>query len=75
MFTFSVRLSKGMKGGGMKHSVNYYVTVIAVNKVGLQTSSYSSPVLIDRTPPVVRGYHSSILLNSYVLKSYLRSGK
>ena len=43
-----------MKNGGLKHKETYYVTVTAVNKVGLMTSAYSKPLTVDNTPPKVR---------------------
>ncbi|CAC5409205.1 unnamed protein product [Mytilus coruscus] len=35
----------------MTHEKSYYVTVTAVNTVGLQSYSFSGPVAIDTTPP------------------------
>ncbi|XP_076076023.1 uncharacterized protein LOC143046845 [Mytilus galloprovincialis] len=35
----------------MTHEKSYYVTVTAVNTVGLQSYSFSRPVAIDTTPP------------------------
>ena len=43
----------GMTGGGLKHKETYFVTVIAVNKVGLKTAAYSAPLVVDTTPPRV----------------------
>ncbi|OPL32680.1 hypothetical protein AM593_07850, partial [Mytilus galloprovincialis] len=36
----------------MTHEKSYYVTVTAVNTVGLQSYSFSGPVAIDTTPPI-----------------------
>ncbi|KAI0215917.1 hypothetical protein LSAT2_032052 [Lamellibrachia satsuma] len=41
----------GLKNGGLKHQETYYVTVSAVNKVGLTTTAFSRPLLVDNTPP------------------------
>ncbi|KAI0241220.1 hypothetical protein LSAT2_032838 [Lamellibrachia satsuma] len=41
----------GLKNGGLKHQETYYVTVTAVNKVGLTTTAFSRPLLVDNTPP------------------------
>ncbi|KAI0219234.1 hypothetical protein LSAT2_029194 [Lamellibrachia satsuma] len=41
----------GMKNGGLKHQETYYVTVTAVNKVGLTTTVFSRRLLVDNTPP------------------------
>jgi len=49
-----------MKNGGLKHRETYYVTVIAVNKVGLKTTSYSKEVVVDDTPPIVRIFVSPV---------------
>lgn len=35
----------------MHEGIMYYVTVTAVNKVGLQSYSFSNPIAIDTTPP------------------------
>jgi hypothetical protein len=35
----------------MIHGKLYYVTVTAVNSVGLQSYAFSGPVAIDTTPP------------------------
>ena len=43
----------GMTGGGLKHKETYFVTVIAINKVGLKTAAYSAPLVVDTTPPRV----------------------
>ena len=42
-----------MKNSGLKHQETYYVTVTAVNKVGLATTAYSKPLVVDDTPPQV----------------------
>ena len=44
----------GMMNGGLKHKETYYVTVTAVNKIGLRTPAYSKPLTVDNTPPKVR---------------------
>ena len=44
----------GMMNGGLKHKETYYVTVTAVNKIGLRTTAYSKPLSVDNTPPKVR---------------------
>ena len=38
--------------GLMVHEKSYYMTVTAVNKVGLQSYSFSGPISIDVTPPI-----------------------
>ena len=43
----------GMTNGGLKHKETYYVTVVAVNKVGLETTAYSQRLVVDDTPPRV----------------------
>ena len=43
----------GMINGGLKHKETYFVTVIAVNKVGLKTVAFSKPLVVDDTPPRV----------------------
>jgi len=42
-----------MSNGGLKHKETYYVTVIAINKVGLKSVAYSKPLVVDDTPPRV----------------------
>ena len=44
----------GMMNGGLRHKETYYVTVTAVNKLGLRTPAYSKPFTVDNTPPKVR---------------------
>ena len=53
MMQVIVLLHVGMKDGGLKHQTTYYVTVTAINKVGLSMTAYSKPLLIDNTPPQV----------------------
>ena len=48
-------LCPGIKNGGLQHQKTYYVTVIAVNKVGLTTMAFSKPLVVDNTPPQVCG--------------------
>jgi hypothetical protein len=36
----------------MAHEKSYYMTVTAINKVGLQSYSFSGPISIDVTPPI-----------------------
>jgi hypothetical protein len=38
--------------GLMVDEKSYYMTVTAVNKVGLQSYSFSGPINIDVTPPI-----------------------
>ena len=47
------RIYLGLSDGRLKHKDTYYVTVIAVNKVGLKSVAYSKPVMVDDTPPRV----------------------
>ena len=44
----------GLMNGGLKHKETYYVTVTAVNKLGLRTPAYSNPFTVDNTAPKVR---------------------
>lgn len=36
----------------LSHGSVYYVTVTAVNTVGLEVSAFSLPIVLDTTPPV-----------------------
>lgn len=36
----------------LSHGSVYYVTVTAVNTVGLEVSAFSLPIILDTTPPV-----------------------
>lgn len=38
--------------GQLSHGTVYYVTVTAVNTVGLVVSAFSLPIALDTTPPV-----------------------
>ncbi|XP_053399140.1 uncharacterized protein LOC123523172 [Mercenaria mercenaria] len=40
-----------------EHNSNVHVTVVAINAAVLRTKSYSSPVIIDLTPPTFRYVH------------------
>lgn len=55
---------QGFKGVGQRqhgsalgltlhHGTPLYVTVVATNAAGLTTVAYSSPLLVDMTPPVI----------------------
>ena len=35
----------------LEHGKSYYVTVTAINTVGMETYAFSGPVAIDTTPP------------------------
>ena len=37
------------------HNSVVYVTVVAINRAGLRTVSYSDSIIIDKTPPVFSG--------------------
>ncbi|KAL3843250.1 hypothetical protein ACJMK2_021192 [Sinanodonta woodiana] len=37
----------------LKHNSRVHVTVVATNAVGLKTVSYSEPIIVDLTPPVL----------------------
>lgn len=43
----------GIGFGGLKHTQTYYVTLTAVNKLGLMTTGYSNAIVVDDTPPRV----------------------
>lgn len=35
----------------LEHGKSYYITVTAINTVGMETYAFSGPVAIDTTPP------------------------
>ncbi|XP_070573688.1 uncharacterized protein [Ptychodera flava] len=44
--------ARDLENGGLQHSGRYFTTVIAYNAVGLQARAFSSPIIVDGTPPI-----------------------
>ncbi|XP_070572594.1 uncharacterized protein [Ptychodera flava] len=44
--------ARDLQNGGLQHHGRYFTTVIAYNAVGLQGRAFSSPIIVDGTPPV-----------------------
>ena len=47
------------------HNSIVYVTVVAINRAGLRTVSYSDPIIIDKTPPVFLGIYDGDTLGGF----------